>query len=126
MPDLKVKPRFWHALIRKIAATQFGIWLLSDKLHRLDKAFLRITDNQTSLTSILAGLPVIVLTTTGARSGLTRHTSLVALAEDDRIILIASYFGSDRHPAWYHNLRANPQVSISHAGQSGRYLARLA
>ena len=126
MPDLKIKPRPWHPLIRKLAATNFGIWLLAGTLHRIDKPLLRLSRNRTSFTSILAGLPVIVLTTTGAKSGLPRTTPLVALAEEDKIILIASYFGSTRHPAWYYNLRANPEVSVSHKGQTGQYRARLA
>jgi len=126
MPNLKIKSRWWHPLIQKLAATPFGIWLLSGTLYRIDKPLLHLTRNKTSFTSILAGLPVIVLTTTGAKSGLRRQTPLVALAEEDRIILIASYFGSTRHPSWYYNLKANPEVSVSHSGQSGHYLARLA
>ena len=84
MPDLKIKPRPWHPLIRKLAATNFGIWLLSGTLYRIDKPLLRLSRNRTSFTSILAGLPVIVLTTTGAKSGLQRQTPLVALAEEIR------------------------------------------
>jgi deazaflavin-dependent oxidoreductase (nitroreductase family) len=126
MTNLKIKKRWWHPLIRNLAATPFGIWLLSSRLHRIDKPLLRLSRNRTSFTSILAGLPVIVLTTTGAKSGLHRKTPLVALAEEDRVILIASYFGSTKHPAWYYNLKANPEVEISHKGQTGQYRARLA
>ncbi|MBN2045747.1 MAG: nitroreductase family deazaflavin-dependent oxidoreductase [Anaerolineales bacterium] len=125
MHEITVKPRPWHPIISQLAATPFGIRLLSDTLHRIDKPLLRLSRNRTSFTSMLAGLPVVVLTTTGAKSGLQRHTPLVALAEGDRIILIASYFGSSRHPAWYHNLRANPRVRISYKGQTGEFLARV-
>jgi deazaflavin-dependent oxidoreductase (nitroreductase family) len=125
MPDPTIKPRIWHPLIQKIAATNFGIWLLSGTLHRIDKPLLQLTNNRTSFTSILAGLPVIVLTTTGSKSGLPRTTPLVALADGEKIILIASFFGSTRHPAWYHNLRANPKVNVSHKGQTGQYRARI-
>ncbi len=124
MPDLKIKPRIWHPLIRKLAATNFGIWLLSGTLNRIDRPLLRLSRNRTSFTSILAGLPVIVLTSTGAKSGLPRTTPLVALVDGDKVILIASYFGSAKHPAWYYNLKANPEVSLSHRGQSGQYRAR--
>jgi deazaflavin-dependent oxidoreductase (nitroreductase family) len=126
MPNLKIKKRWWHPLIQKLAATPFGIWLLSGSLHHIDKPLLRLSRNRTSFTSILAGLPVVVLTTTGAKSGLQRQTPLVALAKEDRVILIASYFGSTKHPAWYFNLKANPEVSISHKSQTGQYRARLA
>ena len=125
MPPLKIKPRPWHKLIQKLAATPFGIWLLAENLHKIDKPLLRLSHNRTSFTSILAGLPVIVLTTTGAKSGLQRQTPLVATSEGERIILIASYFGSAKHPAWYYNLRANPEVNVSYDGKSGKFQARL-
>jgi deazaflavin-dependent oxidoreductase (nitroreductase family) len=125
MPALKIKSRPWHRLIQKLAATSFGIWLLADTLHKIDKPLLRISKNRTSFTSLLAGLPVVVLTTIGAKSGLPRQTPLVAHVDEERIILIASYFGGSRHPAWYHNLRTNPDVRISYQGENGHYLARL-
>lgn len=125
MPKLHIKPRIWHRLIQKLAATPFGIWLLADSLHIIDRPLLHLSKNRTSLTSILAGLPVIVLTTTGAKSGLQRQTPLAALADGDKVILIASYFGSKKHPGWYYNLKANPEVSVSHKGQTGQYIARL-
>lgn len=57
------------------------------------------------------GANLVLLTTTGAKSG-KRTTSPVMYFEDgDRYIVIASYAGRDTNPAWYHNLRANPEVT---------------
>ncbi|GGM23429.1 cation-binding protein [Micromonospora sonchi] len=59
------------------------------------------------------GARLILLTTTGARTG-TRHTTPVAYLPDggQRILVIASAAGADRHPQWYHNLVADPQVTV--------------
>ena len=78
------------------------------------------------MTSILSGLQVVVLTATGAKTGEPRTTPLAALFDEDKVVLIASDFGSPRHPAWYYNLRANPEVKVSIYGQEGNYQAREA
>jgi deazaflavin-dependent oxidoreductase (nitroreductase family) len=60
----------------------------------------------------MIGVPTLLLRTTGRRSGATRTNALVyALVGDDHL-LVASNGGSDRAPAWLHNLRANPDVEI--------------
>jgi len=46
MPNLMIKPRIWHPLIQKLAATPFGIWLLSGTLYRIDKPLLRLSRNR--------------------------------------------------------------------------------
>ena len=124
MPDLTIKRRWWHPIIQNLAASRFGTWLLADNLQRIDKPMLRLTHNRTSFTSLLAGLPVVVLNTIGARTGLPRQTPLVAIQDGERIILIASYFGNTHHPAWYHNLIAHPEVRVSVKGMAGDYFAR--
>lgn len=58
------------------------------------------------------GNPMVLLTTIGARSGLERTSPLTYTTDGDRIVLIASRAGDDRHPDWYHNLVANPSVVI--------------
>ncbi|MGV0625495.1 nitroreductase family deazaflavin-dependent oxidoreductase [Mycolicibacter minnesotensis] len=59
-----------------------------------------------------AGAPVLLLTTTGARSGQARVSPMMYLPEGDRIIVFASNEGKDSHPSWYHNLRANPAAIV--------------
>ena len=58
------------------------------------------------------GANMLLITTTGAKSGRSVTVPLVYLSDGDRIVLIASDGGGDRHPAWYHNLRANPEVTV--------------
>jgi deazaflavin-dependent oxidoreductase (nitroreductase family) len=68
---------------------------------------------------------VVRLTTTGAKTGIERTVPLVGLRDGEEWVLIASNWGRDEHPAWYHNLRANPEVRLGHEGQTGRYVARV-
>lgn len=60
----------------------------------------------------LAGRPLLLLTTTGAKSGKPFTTPLNYSPDGDRLVLIASRGGTPRHPDWYHNLVANPEVTI--------------
>jgi deazaflavin-dependent oxidoreductase (nitroreductase family) len=73
------------------------------------------------------GMPVVKLVTTGRRSGKERSTMLAAsIADGDRLVLVASYGGDDRHPAWYLNLRANPAVRVTSAGSTRPIIDRVA
>ena len=56
--------------------------------------------------------PVLLLTTTGAKSGQSRTTPLVCTTDGERIVVIASKGGAPSHPAWYHNLVAHPEVTV--------------
>jgi deazaflavin-dependent oxidoreductase (nitroreductase family) len=58
------------------------------------------------------GAPMILVTTTGARSGQRRTTPLVYTRDGERYVVSASFAGAPRHPAWYHNLMANPEVTV--------------
>ncbi len=62
--------------------------------------------------------PVILVTTTGLRSGLPRITPLNFSVDGDRLVVIASSGGSARHPAWYRNLLADPVVTIEHGAET--------
>jgi deazaflavin-dependent oxidoreductase (nitroreductase family) len=59
-----------------------------------------------------AGAPVVLLTTTGAKSGVKRVNPLVALVDGDKLYVIASKAGAPTSPDWYHNLVANPEVEV--------------
>jgi deazaflavin-dependent oxidoreductase (nitroreductase family) len=59
-----------------------------------------------------ASAPMLLLTTTGAKSGLARVNPLAYLADGDRQIIFASYSGGPNNPPWYHNLVANAEVGV--------------
>jgi deazaflavin-dependent oxidoreductase (nitroreductase family) len=58
------------------------------------------------------GAPLLLLTTTGARSGERRTTPVVYLADGERLVIFASKGGAPTNPAWYHNLRAHPSATV--------------
>jgi deazaflavin-dependent oxidoreductase (nitroreductase family) len=63
--------------------------------------------------------PILLLTTTGARSGRPATVPLGYAVDDQRrVFVVASKAGSPRHPAWFHNLRANPEVTVELADGS--------
>lgn len=58
------------------------------------------------------GAPLVLLTTIGAKTGAPRTNPAMYLADGDRILVIASNAGAPKHPAWYHNLLASPEVTV--------------
>lgn len=62
--------------------------------------------------TFLEGAPVALVTTIGRKSGEPRVVPLLFLREGNRVVLVASQGGSDKHPAWYLNLKANPAVKV--------------
>jgi deazaflavin-dependent oxidoreductase (nitroreductase family) len=64
------------------------------------------------------GAPLLLLTTTGAKTGRTRTTPLVYLPDGERQIIFASHQGAERHPDWYFNLVANPRVTLEVGGET--------
>ncbi len=73
------------------------------------------------------GMPVLILETTGRHSGKARTTMLTSPVQDgDRVVIVASYGGDDRHPAWFQNLKANPNVRVTMGGRTNPRRARVA
>lgn len=68
--------------------------------------------NGGKVTGIFAGMPLLLLTTIGARSGQARTTPLVYTKDGERFVIIASKGGAPTHPGWYHNLVANPSATV--------------
>ena len=73
-------------------------------------------------------MPVLKLTTTGRKSGVSRSVMLTSpLQENNAIVIVASRGGDDHHPAWFFNLRDNPQVEVSYMGKPKKKMtARVA
>lgn len=69
-----------------------------------------------------AGRDLLLLTTRGARSGQLRTNPLAYTTDADRLVVIASKAGAPTNPDWYHNLRANPEVTVEVGTE--RYQAR--
>jgi deazaflavin-dependent oxidoreductase (nitroreductase family) len=112
-----------------MGSTRLGAWILSRTLHHFDEVILRLSNNKMTLTSVLSGLPIIMLTSQGAKSGLLRTVPLLGIPDEtgsNQIALIASNYGQKRYPGWYYNLKANPQAKGSIGGQMQNFIAHEA
>jgi deazaflavin-dependent oxidoreductase (nitroreductase family) len=103
-------------MIRRTAGSRPMAWLYGHIQEPLDHLVYRCTSGRTTLTSWLGDVEVAMLTTTGARSGEARTHVVLAIPDGERLVVIASNYGRQRHPAWYHNLKADPRASIEIAG----------
>lgn len=126
MGNRQDQPRRWQRLLQPLTSSRAGAWFFAQTLHHIDRPLLRLTQGRYSVTGVVAGLPIVLLTTTGAKSGAQRTVPLVGIRDGDNVVVFASSFGRARHPAWYHNLRTNPEVTLSVGAGSGTYLAREA
>ncbi len=98
-------------------------WLLSKTLHFVDSPLLRLTSGHVSLGW---GYPVLLLTTTGAKSERQRTVTLLYVDRgDDEVAVIGSHFGRPDHPAWFHNLNADPVCIVQIGRRKWRARSRV-
>jgi len=77
-----------------------------------DKIIKEFRENEGKVGGNFAGAPLLLLHTTGAKSGAERVNPIMYLADGDRLLVFASKAGAPTNPDWYHNLRANPRARI--------------
>ncbi len=92
-----------------IAASRFARFASRRINWKLDPLLLRATRGRIATTLVF---PTAVLETRGARSDKRRRNAIIYFHDGDRVTIAASNAGSSRHPAWYHNLRAHPEVTF--------------
>jgi deazaflavin-dependent oxidoreductase (nitroreductase family) len=115
---------WFQRLLHKTFTLRPASWLAARTFHHIDPVVYRSSGNRFTMVSLLGGLPVLVLTTTGARSKQKRDVPLIGIPDGNRIIVIASNFGKSYHPAWYYNLSADPEVEVTVGRRKGKYIAR--
>jgi deazaflavin-dependent oxidoreductase (nitroreductase family) len=98
-------------------------WFLVNLGPKLDPPLMKLTGGRIRLT---AQGPTVLVTATGAKSGKQRTIPLAYYTDGDNVILIASTGGAPENPAWYHNLKANPDVEAWTDGEPAAYRAREA
>jgi deazaflavin-dependent oxidoreductase (nitroreductase family) len=111
-----VAHRWFSAFLRSSP----GRWFAMNIAAPLDPKLLRATGGRVGFGMML---PSANLTTTGAKSGEPRVATVLYYTDGDDVILVASSFGRDKHPAWYHNLKAHPEATLERGGSGGRYRA---
>jgi deazaflavin-dependent oxidoreductase (nitroreductase family) len=106
----------------RIVASRPGAWFYVNVAPHIDRRLLRVSRGRVGFGGRRSG----ILTNVGRKSGAVRETPLAFMRDGDRIVLIASRGGDTRNPGWYHNLKANPDVSFTALGEKRDYVAREA
>lgn len=112
--------------MQKVGATRVGTAVLAKIMSPLDQVFHKITKGRMTVGRSFGALPVVLVTTTGARTGLERTTPINAIPIDGGLALVATNYGRGTTPAWAHNLRANPSASITYEILAHDVVARSA
>jgi deazaflavin-dependent oxidoreductase (nitroreductase family) len=122
-PEREARRPLYERLAIPLVASRAGSWFYVNVAPHLDRGMLRLTGGR--LTTAGRGR-VGFLVGRGARSGLERTTPLVWTRDGEDVLLVASRGGDTKHPAWYLNLVANPEVRFSIDGSEREYRARTA
>jgi len=120
------RPNASQRLVQSFASTRPGAWLFSRTLRHLDDLVGRLTRGRQSVPELLAGLPVIDVTTTGRRSGLPRTSHLISVPGNDGLAVLGTNFGQRSTPAWVLNLEADPRAAVTYRGTTVEVVARAA
>lgn len=113
---------WWERILENAAKSRPGGWIAVHVANRIDRRLLRWTNGRVGM---FVGQAVGLLYVRGAKSGAIRETPLLYTPDGERFLLVASNAGSSRHPAWYHNVTANPDVEfLPRGGPRGPYRAR--
>jgi deazaflavin-dependent oxidoreductase (nitroreductase family) len=103
-----------------VLRTGFGRSFAINIAARADPLLLSVTRGRVGMGMVL---PTAGLTTTGAKSGTRRTAAVLYFTDADDVILIASNFGRERHPAWYYNLKAHSEAVLERGGRQAQYVA---
>lgn len=116
--------RWWERPLEAIASSRPGGWIALNVANPIDQRLLEWSDGRVG---VFVGQAVGLLYATGAKSGQPRKTPLLYIRDGDRIVLVASQTGKPKNPAWYHNVKAHPDVEfLPRGGPRSSYVARQA
>jgi deazaflavin-dependent oxidoreductase (nitroreductase family) len=98
-----------------------GTWYGIKVASRVDPKLMKLSGGRVNLLGSV--LPTVLLTVPGRKSGVERTVPLVYFTDGDDVILMASSFGRAKFPAWYHNVKAADEVTLTAGGVTERYRA---
>ena len=113
--DVDVIPHKWQGVVQRVMKhyTRLNVWVYKNSKGRLFKHF-------------PGGYPICIVGMTGKRSGVRREIALIHLPWGDKKLIVASQGGMEKHPLWYFNIAANPNVDIMVGGDKQNYIAQRA
>ena len=104
------RPRGWfYRAYARFSGSRLGLFISRHVAWKLDPYLLRLTRGRLGMALVL---PTALLETRGAKSGALRRNAVIYFHDGDRVTIVASKAGADHHPAWFHNLRAHPDVTF--------------
>jgi deazaflavin-dependent oxidoreductase (nitroreductase family) len=98
----------YRAYVRFLG-TRLAAWLSMKVVWKVDPHLMRLTRGRLGMGLMV---PTALLETTGARSGRPRSNGVIYFNDGERVTIVASKLGAPEHPAWFHNVRANPDVVL--------------
>jgi deazaflavin-dependent oxidoreductase (nitroreductase family) len=98
-----------HRVYVRFLATRLAAWLSKHVVWKVDPYLMRLTRGRLGMGLTL---PTALLETRGARSGRERCNGVLYFNDGERVTIIASKLGEPAHPAWFHNVRAHPDVRL--------------
>ena len=120
------RANWFHRAMKAFAGTRPGAWLFSKLLRHLDDLVQKLTRGRTTVPELLAGLPVLDLTTTGRKSGRPRTSHLISVPIDGTLAVLGTNFGQQATPAWVLNLETDPQATVRYRDRTASVTARPA
>ena len=103
-------PRSWFSRVyAAVSATRLGRVLSAKIVWQVDPYLLQATRGRVGMGLVL---PTALLETRGAKSGELRRSAVIYFHDGDRVTIVASKAGATKHPAWFHNLQAHPDVTF--------------
>ena len=120
---MNIRPNAFQRFVHRFLMLRPVSVFLARVLHHLDAFVLRLTRGKYTVTQVV-GLPIIQLTTIGAKTGQARTIPLVSLIDGEKIVVIGSNFGQKHNPSWYYNLKAYPECEVHFNGRTDKYIAR--
>jgi deazaflavin-dependent oxidoreductase (nitroreductase family) len=107
--DPRRRPSLFRRAYAALASTRLGRFLSVNLVWKLDPHLMRLTGGRFGMGLVM---PTALLETRGARSGAPRRNVVIYFHDGERVTIVASKLGLPQHPAWFHNLRANPEVTF--------------
>ena len=124
--DPTAEPPWTLRAVARILSTRPGSAVHRHVMAPLDGPLMRLTHGHVHFGK--GTIPLVVLRSTGAKSGISRDVVLGYFTDGDDVVLIASNYGQARHPSWYYNLLKNPHCQLFSEGRTdhgGHFVARL-
>lgn len=106
-------PNSLQRAMQRLASTKAAAWTFQRTMYAIDRPVYRWTDGRVSVASALSGLPVIMLTTTGAKSGQPRTMPLAPAPWQGDLAVFGTNYAQEHTPGWVYNLEADPRARVT-------------